>query len=302
MRQVSKKGLLTVAAASGVLAVTGGYAHADTGAEGVAAHSPGVASGNTVQVPVHAPVNVCGNTVNVVGLLNSASGNTCINGGGHFHRGHEGHKGHGSKGHEGREGHEGHGHGTGVALAAGKAEHSPGIVSGNVVQVPVSVPVNDCGNNVSVVGVGNTATGNGCFNDGGGDHEQGGPWEHEPSRHHGQPPSDDCDDHGPHHPGHGQHHGNPPSEGGQPGHQQPAQHQPGGNAPGAPGTHEVKPVTAVKGVHRAPEQPSTMAQAGTKAAQLAHTGAGQVGMAGAASAALLLGGAVLYRRSRDAQG
>ncbi|MGI5337016.1 hypothetical protein ACQEVS_06290 [Streptomyces sp. CA-181903] len=35
--------------------------------------------------------------------------------------------------------------------------------------------------------------------------------------------------------------------------------------------------------------------------QLAHTGAGELGMAGAASAALLLGGAVLYRRSRAGQ-
>lgn len=28
------------------------------------------------------PVNVCGNTINVVGLLNPAFGNTCVNGGG----------------------------------------------------------------------------------------------------------------------------------------------------------------------------------------------------------------------------
>jgi hypothetical protein len=30
-------------------------------------------------VPVHVPVNVCGNTVSVIGLLNPAFGNTCIN-------------------------------------------------------------------------------------------------------------------------------------------------------------------------------------------------------------------------------
>ncbi|WP_416212286.1 chaplin [Nostoc sp. DedSLP03] len=45
----------------------------------VAIGSPGVLSGNLVQVPVHVPVNVCGNTVNVIGLLNPAFGNTCIN-------------------------------------------------------------------------------------------------------------------------------------------------------------------------------------------------------------------------------
>ncbi|AOP51341.1 hypothetical protein SL103_19305 [Streptomyces lydicus] len=37
-------------------------------------------SGNVIQVPIHIPLNVCGNTVNVVGLLNPAFGNTCING------------------------------------------------------------------------------------------------------------------------------------------------------------------------------------------------------------------------------
>ncbi|WST58061.1 chaplin [Streptomyces rubiginosohelvolus] len=54
-------------------------AMADSGAEAVAAGSPGVLSGNILQVPVHIPVNLCGNTVNVIGALNPAFGNTCIN-------------------------------------------------------------------------------------------------------------------------------------------------------------------------------------------------------------------------------
>ncbi|WUQ32498.1 chaplin [Streptomyces sp. NBC_00239] len=56
-------------------------AHGGSGAsaEGVAAGSPGVLSGNLLQVPVHIPVNVCGNTVNVIGFLNPAFGNTCVN-------------------------------------------------------------------------------------------------------------------------------------------------------------------------------------------------------------------------------
>jgi hypothetical protein len=49
------------------------------GAEGAAVNSPGVVSGNVVQVPVDVPVNVCGNTINVVGLLNPAAGNLCVN-------------------------------------------------------------------------------------------------------------------------------------------------------------------------------------------------------------------------------
>ncbi|MER6694567.1 chaplin [Streptomyces minutiscleroticus] len=54
-------------------------AFADAGAEGAAVGSPGVLSGNTVQVPVHVPVNVCGNTIDVIGLLNPAFGNACAN-------------------------------------------------------------------------------------------------------------------------------------------------------------------------------------------------------------------------------
>jgi hypothetical protein len=54
-------------------------AFADSGATGVAAHSPGVLSGNVVQVPVHIPINLCGNTIDVIGLLNPAFGNTCVN-------------------------------------------------------------------------------------------------------------------------------------------------------------------------------------------------------------------------------
>jgi ChpA-C len=42
--------------------------------------SPGTASGNVVQVPVHVPINVCGNTVEVIDLLNPAFGNTCVSG------------------------------------------------------------------------------------------------------------------------------------------------------------------------------------------------------------------------------
>ncbi|MGW7354071.1 chaplin [Streptomyces sp. NPDC054784] len=79
MRQVTKKGLITVAAAGGVLALSGGTAFADSGAQGAASDSPGVLSGNTIQLPVHVPVNLCGNTIDVVGLLNPAFGNTCVN-------------------------------------------------------------------------------------------------------------------------------------------------------------------------------------------------------------------------------
>lgn len=74
------KKVVATAAATGSLVLAGaGMAVADSGAHGAALHSPGVLSGNVVQVPVHVPVNVCGNTVNIIGLLNPAFGNTCVN-------------------------------------------------------------------------------------------------------------------------------------------------------------------------------------------------------------------------------
>jgi hypothetical protein len=79
-RQILNRSLLTVAAASSILAVTGGYANADSNADSVANDSPGVLSGNSVSVPVHVPVNACGDSVDVVGLLNPAFGSSCSNG------------------------------------------------------------------------------------------------------------------------------------------------------------------------------------------------------------------------------
>ncbi|MGW1708677.1 chaplin [Streptomyces sp. NPDC002206] len=70
------------AIAAGTLMAIGAAtpAFADSGAVGAANNSPGVLSGNVVQVPIHIPVNVCGNTLSVIGLLNPAFGNACSNG------------------------------------------------------------------------------------------------------------------------------------------------------------------------------------------------------------------------------
>ncbi|WP_327282664.1 MULTISPECIES: chaplin ChpH [unclassified Streptomyces] len=74
------KKVVAAAAATGGLVLAGaGLAVADAGAQGAAIGSPGFLSGNVVQVPVHVPVNVCGNTINVVGLLNPTFGNPCVN-------------------------------------------------------------------------------------------------------------------------------------------------------------------------------------------------------------------------------
>ncbi|WP_217551947.1 chaplin [Streptomyces sp. GbtcB6] len=147
MKRVTRNGVIAVAAASGAMAVAV-PAWADAGADGIAAGSPGVISGNGIQLPVHVPVNVCGNTVNVVGLLNPAAGNTCVNEGG-------GDAGHGAPGGSAT---------SGGASAQGAEKGSPGVISGNGVQLPVDVPVSVCGNTVNVVGLLNPAAGNTCVN------------------------------------------------------------------------------------------------------------------------------------------
>ncbi|MGW7540653.1 chaplin [Streptomyces sp. NPDC054770] len=133
-----------MAVASGAMAVAG-TAHADSAADGSASGSPGVASGNTVQLPVNIPVNVCGNTVDVVGLLNPAMGNKCSN------------TGHEAAGKAGSRT-------SGRATADGSAHDSPGILSGNDIQIPVDVPLNLSGNSANLVGVLNPVFGNESHN------------------------------------------------------------------------------------------------------------------------------------------
>lgn len=73
-----KSAAVTIAVVGGVLVAGSGLAFADSWDWGAAIDSPGVVSGNVVQVPVEVPVDVCGNTINVIGVLNPAVGNTCI--------------------------------------------------------------------------------------------------------------------------------------------------------------------------------------------------------------------------------
>ncbi|GAA5002615.1 chaplin [Kitasatospora paranensis] len=79
MRKIAHGAFGTVAAAAMLLGGAAAASAHGASAEGVATNSPGVLSGNLIQIPVHVPVNVCGNTVNVIGLLNPAFGNACVN-------------------------------------------------------------------------------------------------------------------------------------------------------------------------------------------------------------------------------
>ncbi|MGW2822822.1 chaplin [Streptomyces sp. NPDC001443] len=182
MRRVARNGVIAVAAASGAMAVTI-PAYAGSAADGSAAGSPGLISGNTLQLPVHLPVNACGNTVNVAGLLNPAAGNACANRGSartvatgtagtsspsgtSSTSGTSGTSGgygtsstSGTSGTFATSGVTG-AHASGGAHAHGAAVGSPGVVSGNGLQLPVDLPVNASGNSVTAVGVGNPAFGN----------------------------------------------------------------------------------------------------------------------------------------------
>ncbi|MEU9238043.1 chaplin [Streptomyces sp. NPDC048385] len=303
MRQGTRKGLMTVAAATGVIAAASGYAHADSGAAGSAARSAGVLSGNTVQAPLHVPLNICGNTVNVVGVLNPAMGNRCGGQGG-AGGSHAGGRTAGSPGvgsgntvqapidvpvnvcgnsvdvvgvlnpaMGNRCGGQG---GAGGSHAGGRTAGSPGVGSGNTVQAPIDVPVNVCGNSVDVIGVGNTAAGNECADNGGSGHPG----------HPGQPGGG----HPTQPPGHGT---TPPGNPGTPG-------QPG--TPGHPGHHPGTPPahsgnrTVPTGSHGGIVSPLGSAPV---AAQLAHTGGDlPLGLVLPAGAGSLIAGAVLYRRAR----
>ncbi|KAG0026284.1 hypothetical protein BGZ82_009548 [Podila clonocystis] len=130
-------------------------------AQGEAHDSPGVLTGNVVNVPASVPVNACGNSFDFTGLLDEASSDTCVKT---------------SKTINMRFSI------IAIALAAaamvqaapvdkrneaaaqGVAQNSPGWGSGNVVNIPLTVPVNACGNAVDWIGVANPAEGNTCVN------------------------------------------------------------------------------------------------------------------------------------------
>ncbi|WP_405616857.1 chaplin family protein [Streptomyces sp. NBC_01508] len=303
MRELIGKGLLTAAAASSVLTMSGGYAQA-TDSAATAAGSPGLLSGNSVQAPIEVPVNVCGNTVNPVGVGNPSFGNGCGNSSGAHaapqHRpaphaqhhapraepapkaapagpartGHDSNAGstHGAKPreHGGGSAPASHGHQTkpaghadhgnhGGSSASGAALNSPGLLSGNLLQAPLDIPVNACGNSVDLIGLLNPAFGDSCAN--------GAEGATPPAPLQPPTPVDPLDPSTP------------------------------------PGGRSVEP-PAVPVAHHPmlPEQPRAVEEADA-IDELAHTGA-DANLIGAAalSAGLLIGGGILYRRNSGSRG
>ncbi|MQS11548.1 chaplin [Streptomyces kaniharaensis] len=292
MRNVAKKGILTAVATGSVLASTAGYAYA-ADAQGTTTGSSGVVSGNQVQAPLEVPINVCGNTVDVIGLLNTSHGNSCAGVNGHSGTGGSG-TGSSASGSSGTasSGDSGTANGSSAsgASASGVAADSPGVASGNSIQAPAHVPVNVCGNSVNVVGLGNVPVGDACGNVA----------PPAPSTR----PTDDCPE--------DNHTSVPPSTSPS----TPPSTPPRTNGePTTVGGRTSDPTTGTTPTASTPAArasdnggPSSHAvpastrsgSAATDAAggQLASTGAGDVEMLGAAGLALLLGGGVLYRRAR----
>lgn len=230
--------MAAAAAATGVLSLCTGTALADSGASGAAADSPGILSGNGLQAPVDVPVNLCGNSVDVLAALNPAFGNSCAN--------ESSSVADGSQGGTGGTFDDEYGLGvSGGSSAEGGTSGSPGVESGNHTQVPVDVPVNACGNSGDLIGLLNPSFGNDCEQPGYVDTPTTNPTPR--PIHPTQPPTT-------------------PS-----------------TAPPAPGSAQLLPTGGAQ-----------------KPPQLADTGSeGMLGVS-AAGAALVAGGALLYRRSRSA--
>ncbi|MDT9701523.1 chaplin family protein [Streptomyces sp. P17] len=279
MRQVTRKGLMTVAAATGVIAAAGGSAQADSGASGSSSSSPGVLSGNTVQAPVYAPVNACGNTVNVVGVLNPAVGNTCVTQGG------------GSDGGYGEPG------GSGGAHSGGRASDSPGVASGNHVEVPVHAPVNVCGNSADIIGVGNGTTGNDCANGGGGHNPPGGGYGNPPGA--PEQPGNPGGPQNPGNPGSPEEPGNSGNHPGNPNNPRDRDNPDGPPRSGTPGTPSTPGEVTPNGSPQADLPGARSVTQSEGLASLAATGSDlPLGLALPMGAGALLAGAVLYRKAR----
>ncbi|KIF69479.1 hypothetical protein HY68_14290 [Streptomyces sp. AcH 505] len=300
MRDLISKGLLTAAAATSVLSMGAGYAQA-ADSNGVAAESPGLLSGNNISAPLEVPVNICGNTVDPVGVANPSFGNGCGSTSqthvaphhepavhhapvGHAapaahhqqaqHEQHQQPQHHQAQPHQAPQHeaaphsapqypahhqtprhetprheaprHESPRHETGGATAESTVAGSPGLLSGNLLQAPLDIPLNLCGDTVDVVGLLNPAFGNHCAS------------------------------------------GTP----------EVPRTLPAPERPAPPTEHRTLPPTPV--AFHTPETPVAPAPVleDSSVPQLAHTGAdANLFAAAAMSAALLLGGGILYRRS-----
>ena len=134
MHGIAKRGLALVAATSGLVLGTATFAAADATTTADTSHSGGAVAGWAVQAPVNVPVKLCGVNVQAVAIKEMPKGTTC----------HTGHLG---------------------AVAQADADHSGGIVSGDVVQAAANAPILFCGWNVDAVALKDHYEGSTCTAD-----------------------------------------------------------------------------------------------------------------------------------------
>ncbi|MFH8608806.1 chaplin [Streptomyces sp. NPDC018029] len=299
--------MLSAAAATSILSLSGTHAFAASGANGQALDSPGFLSGNNVQAPVEVPVNVCGNSANAAAAGNPAFGNTCGSSSHSSHSSHSSQSSHSGSHSAPRSAPPRSAESAPKAAPRGNSEsanspatpsrssrsdtparsasgsaaqgdttRSPGVGAGNNAKAPVDAPVKACGNTVGIVAALSPVTGNRC---GAGHHSHRDPHPAEPPAA-GKPPV------------------TPP---GTPVPRPRAATPEDPARPGGPADPRSPEVSSATDPHHVPQgrharRPVAME---TPHDLLAATGtdAALLGAAGA-SAGLLLGGAILYRRGR----
>lgn len=117
-----RKTIALVAATGGLALAGAGMASADASVAQSATDSSGVITGNDVGIPVNAPINVCGDSVGVVGVAFKSACQVTEDP-------------------------------DQQATAAGSTNGDNGVISGNNIQVPVNLPINVVGDSVGVLGV-----------------------------------------------------------------------------------------------------------------------------------------------------
>jgi hypothetical protein len=189
MHAIAKRGLALVAATSGLVLGTATFAAADATTTAETSHSGGAAAGWTAQAPVNVPVNLCGDNVQAAAIKEMLHGTTCtinpdgtadmssVDQSGGIGAGNQVQAAWSSpvlfcgwnvNGAALKDQHMGstcaaNADGPGASATAA-AVKSGGIASGNIVQAGVNVPIDFCGNDVTLGTVKNVYEGSTCTN------------------------------------------------------------------------------------------------------------------------------------------
>ena len=130
-------GAMKVAVFSAAFAIPGTGIAMAAGPVSITSGNGSILGGNQVNLPVSAPVDICGNAVGILGGLAGAGceGGASVTGGG-----------------SGSGGDSGGGGGSGGSGGVERTSGNGSILGGNQVNAPVSVPVDVCGNSVAAAG------------------------------------------------------------------------------------------------------------------------------------------------------